>query len=129
MRGLFLEGAKWSHDETSLAESDPKVLFSMAPVILFRPTKKADMSTHRLYLCPVYKTRCVSCLSCWDARLLLLLLTFLLGVVVWNTSERRGTLSTTGHSTNFICYIRLPTNKPDTHWVARGVAMLTQLDD
>lgn len=61
MRGLFLEGAKWSKSEHSLAESDPKVLFSLAPVILFRPVKKSEMSVQHTYACPVYKTRCVSC--------------------------------------------------------------------
>ncbi|KAJ0405408.1 hypothetical protein ATCC90586_009447 [Pythium insidiosum] len=100
VRGLFLEGAKWCKTEGSLAESDAKVLFSLAPVILFRPVRKSEMNLLNCYTCPVYKT-----------------------------SERRGTLSTTGHSTNFICYIRLPSNKPESHWVARGVAMLTQLDD
>ncbi|KAG3198934.1 Dynein heavy chain 7, axonemal [Phytophthora cactorum] len=100
VRGLFLEGAKWDKTTHELGESDPKVLFSLAPVLLFRPVKKTEMSQHSSYSCPVYKT-----------------------------SERRGTLSTTGHSTNFICFIRLPTSRPAAHWVARGVAMLSQLDD
>ncbi|KAG6975592.1 hypothetical protein JG688_00002237 [Phytophthora aleatoria] len=100
VRGLFLEGAKWDKTTHELGESDPKVLFSLAPVLLFRPVKKTEMSQHSSYSCPVYKT-----------------------------SERRGTLSTTGHSTNFICFIRLPTSRPEAHWVARGVAMLSQLDD
>ncbi|POM70745.1 Dynein heavy chain [Phytophthora palmivora] len=100
VRGLFLEGAKWDKGTNELAESDPKVLFSLAPVLLFRPVKKTEMSQRSSYSCPVYKT-----------------------------SERRGTLSTTGHSTNFICFIRLPTSRLEAHWVARGVAMLSQLDD
>ncbi|KAE9255314.1 hypothetical protein PF004_g632 [Phytophthora fragariae] len=100
VRGLFLEGAKWDKTTNELAESDPKVLFSLAPVLLFRPVKKIEMSQRSSYSCPVYKT-----------------------------SERRGTLSTTGHSTNFICFIRLPTSRLEAHWVARGVAMLSQLDD
>ncbi|KUF90356.1 Dynein heavy chain 7 [Phytophthora nicotianae] len=100
VRGLFLEGAKWDKSTHELGESDPKVLFSLAPVLLFQPVKKTEMSKRSSYSCPVYKT-----------------------------SERRGTLSTTGHSTNFICFIRLPTSRPEAHWVARGVAMLSQLDD
>ncbi|DBA04478.1 TPA: LOW QUALITY PROTEIN: hypothetical protein N0F65_010074 [Lagenidium giganteum] len=95
VRGLFLEGARWDKSEHALGESEPKVLFSMAPVILFRPVKKTEMSVQKSYSCPVYKT-----------------------------SERRGTLSTTGHSTNFICFIRLPTTKPENHWVARGRMVL-----
>ena len=31
--GLFLEGAQWSYDQGSLAESSPKVLFSKVPII------------------------------------------------------------------------------------------------
>lgn len=40
-------------------------------------------------------------------------------------------LSTTGHSTNYVLSVQLPIgNGTDSaHWVKRGVAMLTQLDD
>ncbi|KAF0700736.1 Aste57867_8791 [Aphanomyces stellatus] len=100
VRGLFLEGCRWNKVEAQLTESQPKILFTSGPVLWFRPTKKSDLVPRKSYNCPVYKT-----------------------------SERRGTLSTTGHSTNFICFIRLPTNLPEAHWVARGVAMLSQLDD
>ncbi|OQS06495.1 dynein heavy chain [Thraustotheca clavata] len=100
VRGLFLEGCRWNKVEAKLAESMPKVLFTLGPVLWFRPTKKSELVIRKSYNCPVYKT-----------------------------SERRGTLSTTGHSTNFICFIRLPSNLPEAHWVARGVAMLSQLDD
>jgi len=46
-------------------------------------------------------------------------------------STRNGTLSTTGHSTNFVMFIRVPMASHHTqqHWIKRGVAMLTGLDD
>eukprot|EP00903_Cladosiphon_okamuranus_P016611 g15323.t1 len=81
-------------------QSMPKVLFSSAPIIWFKPQRKSDVVETPSYACPVYKT-----------------------------SDRRGILSTTGHSTNFICFIMLATNLNESHWVQRGVAMLTSLDD
>jgi len=98
--GLFLEGARWDKGDGALAESMPKVLFSPAPTMHWVPYRKADIPDYPHYKCPVYKT-----------------------------SDRRGILATTGHSSNFVCFIHMPTETHENHWVERGVAMLTQLDD
>jgi dynein heavy chain len=83
-----------------LDESDPKVLFVKCPTVHLIPTPKSKLRTYPHYDCPVYKT-----------------------------SSRRGTLSTTGHSTNFVMMIRMNSSRSDRHWTKRGVALLTQLDD
>jgi len=98
--GLFLEGARWEKESSALAESLPKVLFSPAPTMHWVPYRRADVPQYPHYKCPVYKT-----------------------------SDRRGILATTGHSSNFVCFIHMPTPMDEDHWVERGVAMLTQLDD
>lgn len=66
-----------------------------------------------LWLKPVTELRPLQCYKC----------------PVYKTSDRRGILYTTGASNNFIMKIRLPTDKPKQHWIKRGVALLTQLDD
>jgi dynein heavy chain len=100
--GLFFEGGRWNKKTEHLDERLPKVLFSQAPLMWFVPMKMKDIPPRSHYNCPVYKT-----------------------------SDRRGILATTGHSTNFVCFIRVPIPEADTqaHWVMRGCAMLTQLDD
>lgn len=46
----------------------------------------------------------------------------------YKTSARAGVLLTTGHSTNFIQMIDLPTYELPALWVKRSVALLSQLD-
>lgn len=71
--------------------------------MLLLPIKTSDLdATAHDYQCPVYKT-----------------------------SERAGLLSTTGHSTNFVMPMALPMRASDSakHWVKRGAALFTQLDE
>lgn len=39
-----------------------------------------------------------------------------------------GTLSTTGHSTNYVMAVKLPTEQSQRHWVKQGVALICALD-
>ena len=98
--GLFFDGASWDFDEQIITDSKPKKLYSDAPAMWFKPIKKSDKQNKKVYKCPVYKT-----------------------------SERRGTLSTTGHSTNFVLYVEMPTERNPGAWTEAGVSMLTTLDD
>ena len=46
---------------------------------------------------------------------------------VYKILTRAGTLSTTGHSTNFILFIALATDKPADHWICRSAAAFSAL--
>ncbi len=83
-----------------LVESDQGQLFQEIPVIWLEPVKIEHEVDPLWYQCPTYKT-----------------------------TTRAGELSTTGHSTNFILYLDLPSKTAPEHWVRRGVALLCLLDD
>ena len=46
---------------------------------------------------------------------------------VYKVVSRRGTLSTTGHSTNFVMMFEIPTNVEEDNWVRAGVAAFLSL--
>ena len=98
--GLFLEGARWDREKMQLGESLPKVLFDPLPVLQLTPVEMSKQAKFPCYETPVYKT-----------------------------SERKGVLATTGHSSNFVMMIQLPSDLPQKHWINRGTAMLCSLDD
>lgn len=97
---MFLEGCAWSAGSYSLIESEKKRLFQLMPSIYILPVKVSAYDPKGTYPCPVYKT-----------------------------SLRRGELSTTGHSTNFVLFLDLPSSEQSDHWIRRGVALLLQTDD
>eukprot|EP00398_MALV-I-01_sp_L67-1_P000673 gene673-986_t len=97
VRGLFMDGARWCSDKHCVDEAMPKVLFPQVPVIHFQPSE--DFTTNpKDYECPMYKVL-----------------------------SRRGVLSTTGHSTNFVAWIRLPSVDHTDHWIRAGVAIVLAL--
>lgn len=98
IRGLFMEGARWDSTSHLLSDSHPKELFTDCPVVWLKPQQFREKPASGIYDCPVYKTL-----------------------------TRAGTLSTTGHSTNFVMFLELPTDQVQGFWVNRGVALFTSL--
>lgn len=82
------------------APSRPKVLFEELPVLWFLPQKDRLQESTSVYICPLYKV-----------------------------PSRKGTLSTTGHSTNYITSIELPCVDPPDVPIKAGVAAFLALQD
>jgi dynein heavy chain len=100
IHGAFMQGARFNQTRMMMAESIPGTLFDVMPVIHLEPIKKEEYDPANVYDIPFYKT-----------------------------SRRAGTLSTTGHSTNFVMSLKIPSKKSQDHWIRRGVALLSMLDD
>ncbi|CAG5101569.1 Similar to DNAH7: Dynein heavy chain 7, partial [Cotesia congregata] len=103
--GLYLTGGRWDSSRKALAESYSKILYDPMGSIWLKPTESTEIiniNRHNpiRYECPLYIT-----------------------------SERFGTLKTTGHSTNYVLMILLDTELPVSHWIKRGLALLCQLND
>mgnify|MGYP000067473068 CR=1 FL=1 len=106
--GLFLEGARYDAETKAVNDSLPKQLYTELPPLHLLPIQDRAAPTEGVYMCPVYKIL-----------------------------SRCGTLSTTGHSTNFVMWIELPSDrknivnnvgKVDTDvWIKAGVAAFCSL--
>jgi len=99
-----LEGAGWDHIHEHLCESALKIIHEKMPVMHLVPVLNKQIPLS-VYACPTYVT-----------------------------SQRSGTLSTTGHSTNFIMMVELAceqnsetaeATKSEAHWIKRSVALLS----
>ena len=88
-----------SWSEAGLADARPNVLFEEMPNIVLIPTRNTDLEVSNRYPCPVYRT-----------------------------SLRRGVLTTTGHSSNYILDVLLPSNEHVNKWIRLGVALFQQKD-
>ena len=97
--GMYCQGARFDTKTMKMGESKPGELFDPMPVIWLKPCKAEEYNPTSCYSCPMYKT-----------------------------SIRAGTLSTTGHSTNFVVSLHLPSDEEENHWIRRGTAMLLMLD-
>ena len=102
IHGLFLEGAEWDTAACCLKDAEDGVMHSKLPVVHLLPTQKVRAGDQTThYTCPLYKT-----------------------------STRSGTLSTTGHSTNYITSLALPiaADTSPNFWIRRGAALLCAPD-
>ena len=99
MYGMFMEACRWDFEEHKLCDPLPKELFSDAPMLLLNPVYNREPPDETtFYYCPLYKTL-----------------------------DRFGVLSTTGHSTNFVLMLEMPTDLPQSFWIKRAAALFCAL--
>jgi len=98
--GFYLEGCRFDDIHRRLDHSATRELFYKMPLVWFLPGSGKDrLSTvEKFYEAPVYKVE-----------------------------SRSGPLSTTGHSTNYITSISLPTEQSAEVWILAGVALILSL--
>ncbi len=96
--GLWIEGARWDNHIHALHESNPKELYTPLPIVHFVPIVDRVPPKSGIYDCPVYKVL-----------------------------SRTGTLSTTGHSTNFVLFMEVPSKEEENVWIKAGVALFLSL--
>jgi len=95
--GIFLEGCRYDVTTHKLEDSLKKELYTNLPPFWFCPVKNRVLNPTD-YRCPCYKI-----------------------------TSRKGTLLTTGHSTNFVLYLEITTDKIVDKWIKAGVAAFLAL--
>uniref|UniRef100_A0A8K9XJ36 Dynein, axonemal, heavy chain 6 n=1 Tax=Oncorhynchus mykiss TaxID=8022 RepID=A0A8K9XJ36_ONCMY len=99
VHGMFMDASRWDDVDMVMEDALPRVMNAMLPVVHFEPQQNYDPDPS-LYQAPLYKT-----------------------------SARAGTLSTTGHSTNFVVTVMLPSSLPSDYWITKASALLCQLNE
>ncbi|XP_017780151.1 PREDICTED: dynein heavy chain 6, axonemal [Nicrophorus vespilloides] len=97
LHGIYMDASRWDFRNMILTDPKPGEVNPSLPALTLIPVTKMPEIDPR-YIAPLYKT-----------------------------SARAGTLSTTGHSTNFVISVLLPTTEKQSFWILKGSALLTQL--
>ncbi|KAL9959258.1 hypothetical protein ACROYT_G032565 [Oculina patagonica] len=96
VHGLFIDAARWDDEKMMLGDALDGEMNPPCPILHMEPRMNYTPDPS-LYTSPLYKT-----------------------------SARAGVLSTTGHSTNFVVAVYLPTDLPSDFWIEKGTALLSQ---
>ncbi|KAG8593570.1 hypothetical protein GDO81_000880 [Engystomops pustulosus] len=99
VHGMFMDASSWDDENMVIEDALPRQMNPVLPVVHFEPRQSYQPSP-MLYQAPLYKT-----------------------------GARAGTLSTTGHSTNFVVTVLLPSKRPSDYWISKGSALLCQLNE
>ncbi|XP_021113900.1 dynein heavy chain 6, axonemal [Heterocephalus glaber] len=99
VHGMFMDASRWDDKDMVIEDALPGQMNPMLPVVHFEPQQNYEPGP-TLYHSPLYKT-----------------------------GARAGTLSTTGHSTNFVVTVLLPSKRSKDYWIAKGSALLCQLNE
>nr|KAF6328674.1 dynein axonemal heavy chain 6 [Pipistrellus kuhlii] len=99
VHGMFMDACRWDDKAMVIEDALPGQMNPVLPVVHFEPQQNYDPSPI-LYHSPLYKT-----------------------------GARAGTLSTTGHSTNFVVTVLLPSKRSIDYWIVKGSALLCQLNE
>ncbi|KAL7297685.1 hypothetical protein TKK_0009351 [Trichogramma kaykai] len=97
VHGLYIDAGRWDFRTQSLADANKGEMNPPLPCLHVMPVVELPDNDSR-YVAPLYKT-----------------------------SIRAGTLSTTGHSTNFVMPVLLPASREQAYWILKGTALLVQI--
>ncbi|OAF70538.1 hypothetical protein A3Q56_01708 [Intoshia linei] len=96
IHGLFMDGFRWNNKKGRVEDCLMGEIISSLPIVHMEP-RMDYKPVKNVYRAPLYKT-----------------------------SARYGVLTTTGHSSNFVVVINLPTNHSSDYWILKGAALLCQ---
>ncbi|XP_043248669.1 dynein axonemal heavy chain 6 [Colletes gigas] len=97
IHGLYIDAGRWDSESMVLVDANIGEMHPPLPVLHINPVLELPKDDPR-YICPLYKT-----------------------------AVRAGVLSTTGHSTNFVVPVLLPSTKEQSYWILKGTALLIEI--